>query len=425
MEFETVDKMAMTTLRKGTWKPLFKSRYNNNYFDFTKREEYEKNLRKRIFSNVSDSQNVVVSPNTYPFNFDPEITQYVVWIRNLENDPGIENIVKNIESMHPEKDYFVYINNMNGRSIKSIQHYHAMIKPVSQPYHLEKIIVFHRHGNRSPIYKLPNFEKMLGSNDFSNDFDPSLLPSGYYNATKFGSDLKKIYSLDENFITDSIFVSSPFKRCRDTSKAIIHGLGLTVDTEIYDSDKLKIEILDTTKKVHLYTNMFEPIYEEYIDLMTELENIFGIDNKYSNNINSYEDKIYALTYIYDYHSTLQCYRDLGIEIDQFVNKQLQQSLENANMKVYNMLCHAYQLILSKNMQELLSFANHFEHKLVMCSTHDTIVFVMAKYLANLKNINYDYELPDYLSNIRIEKWSDGTVRYFYNNWFIGSNLLLT
>ncbi|XWV26968.1 hypothetical protein QJ857_gp0081 [Tupanvirus soda lake] len=423
MEFETVDKMALTTSRKGTWKPLFKSRYNNNYFDFSKRDEYETDLKKRIFSNVSG--NIVVSPNTYPFNFDPNIIQYVVWIRNSEDDPGIESITKIIETMYPGKDYFIYINKMKGRSIKTIQHYHAMIKPISQPHYLEKIIVFHRHGNRGPIYKFPVFEKILGGSNFSNDLDPILLPSGYYNATKFGSNLKNIYSLDEKFIENSIFISSPFKRCRETSKGIAVGFGLIEDTTVFDSDKLKIEILNTTKKVHTYTNIFEPIYEDYVGLMTELENILGIDNKYSNNINTYAEKIYALTYIYDYHSTLQCYKDLGIDIDQFVTKQLQQSLENANIKVYNMLCHAYQSILSEVMKELISFANEFDNKLVMCSTHDTIVFVMAKYLANLENINYDYEIPDYLSNIRIEKWSDGTIRYFYNNWFIGSNLLIT
>lgn len=56
--------------------------------------------------------------------------------------------------------------------------------------------------------------------------------------------------------------------------------------------------------------------------------------------------------------------------------------------------------------------NNSKHKIIC--THDNFIFLLVKWFA-IKNGNLNLlHLPEYLSNIRIESWTDG-YRVYYDN----------
>ena len=420
MKFTTIETAALSIRKKGSWQPLFKSRFMEKYFDDTKRCEYEKNLFERLFGN--NNEDIIMNVNAYPINFGPGLKQYVIWIRNADQNPGIDYVEKYVSGLCSNMDYIVYINKPEFRTIDSILHYHLVIKNSHDPIFLKKLIVFHRHGNREPIYKLPLFENATDSTiNIDYDFNSKFLPCGYNSAVEFGSMLKNIYSLDSEFLANAVFLTSPFDRCRDTMKGIIDGFGLSLEINIMDADQLKSEIIDSKRKILPPITKLELLYDDYIDLMTDVENCLSLQNKYTNNIRTPHDKITALTYIYDYCSALQCYQDSGININDKISIKSQTLLSHANKKVNNILCDMLQQILSSEVEKIISFAKNFDNSLVMCSTHDSIVFILAKYFAKENGIDFEFELADYLSNFRIEEWSNATIRIYYNNWYLGSN----
>lgn len=412
MEFKTVKSLADKNIIKGYWKPLFKTRLNNDYV-FSNRKEYEENLRNQIFG--KDNADIVIAPNKYPFNLGEGIHQLVIWIRDEQKDPGIEKITEIIDNEYPNSDYIVMINKRENRSILSILHYHAMLKePSYHPIYLDKLIVFFRHGNRQPIHKFPIIEKKyLGNNNYEMNLDAELLPIGYKNAVKFGEDLKEIYHLNkvstESDITNNIACfTSPKKRCIDTLAGVMEGIGIK-NYDFTISEKLIFP--DSHNLYHLLRNLksIKELQSQYNNLLTNLDNILGMNEPND------------LAKLYKYYSGIPCYQDLGINIHEYIGKNLMNDLTNATIQAHNKIFYYYQLFFSEIIKDLISSFINTNGSLVLCSTHDNLIFVFAKYLAKINNINVDLEMPHYLSNIRIEKWSDGTKRVYYNNCYLGNN----
>jgi hypothetical protein len=79
-------------------------------------------------------------------------------------------------------------------------------------------------------------------------------------------------------------------------------------------------------------------------------------------------------------------------------------------------------LVPEEIEQIISYFENLNCNLIMYSTHNTLVFILAKYLSFINNINFDFELPSYLSNIRIEEWSDGIIKIYYNNWFLGNQI---
>jgi hypothetical protein len=418
MEFKFIETTASTIKKKGYWPPLFKTRFTENYYDVSMRDEYEANLFERIFGN--NNEKIIINLNTYPFNLGFGLTQYIVWIRNMDNDPGIDYITEFVNQIFPDMDYVVYLNKPEGRSIKTILHYHVIIKNSHEPIFLKKLIVLHHHGNTSPIYHFPFFEKILGrsANTLCN-LNPNLLLCGFDKAIHFGTELKNIYELDQTLINNSIFLSLPFDECRETSKGIICGLNLAPNTIVIDSNKLNLEIFSTVELFSQQITDMELMYDKYVDLMTQIETCVGLEHKYTNNILTPNDKIIALAYIYDYHQSLQYYKDLGMNVDDFIDISHQKILADAYKNIYNILCNIYQKILLSDIHGIISYAKKFDKKLVMCSVNNDIIFTLTKYFAAKNKIDFQFEPPDYLANIRIEEWSNGMIRIYYNDWYLG------
>lgn len=402
MEFRTVDNSAKESLKKGFWMPLFKSRYNEKYFDKNRRREYENNLRKKLFSGGSD---IVISKNYYPFNFGNGVEQYVIWINDCKKDPGIKEIVDIVEKTYPNWDYNVYVNLCEYRSIKSILHYHAILKSPSEPFHLEKLIVFHRHGNREPIFTFPAIEKIINrSYPYAK-----LLPVGHENSYKFGSDLKNIYGLDKKFISNSVFQTSPVFRCVETIQNIMAAMG--AKNNILINKQLKPILSDEINNLSEKNIIFRTEYE---NILERLDDKFGF-TKYPN-----KDRNRRMMDIYDFHSSIQCYRDMGIDMEKYIDREFENTLNIACTELYNFVSYHNQLYLQDELNDLISNTMSGNTNLVVCSTHDVLIFILVKYFACKNNISYNFGLPHYLSNIRIEKWSNGVIRIFYGNNYLGN-----
>lgn len=404
MEFRTVDNSAKEIIHKGTWMPLFKSRFSDNYYDQNKRSEYETNLRNKIFKNNSD---IVISKNGYPFNIGDNYKQYVIWIKDYHKDPGLKEIIRLIEEKYPSDDYIIYINLYEHRSIKSILHYHAILKQPSEPSFLEKLVVFHRHGNREPILKIPIFENKIKHNYQHND--AVLLQIGHKNAYDFGSDLKKIYKMDEKFLSKSVFLSSPVIRCTETIQNIINSLG--IKKNIVPSEELKFGICDELNSQSEKNILFR---KEYEAILNELDNKFGMAHYFKSSPRRLMD-------LYDYHSSVQCYRDMGANIEEILDKDTEEKINIASKEIYNMTSHYNQKVMANELVDIILGTLSIPTNLVVCSTHDTLIFVLVKYIASKNNIVHNFDLPHYLSNFRIEKWSNGIIRIFYNNCYLGSS----
>lgn len=416
MEFITLENTTSFMIKKGIWKPLFKSRANDNYFDPNLRTEYETDLRNRLFSDNDDK--IVIIENSYPFNYEKEISQYVAWIRT-NDDPGIDHIKELVEKKFPGKDYIIHINKPSHRSIQNILHYHAIIRDPVPVFHLKKLVIFHRHANRDPIIKFAPFEKILGNKYTTRlDDNPPLLPIGKLNSVKFGTDLKNIYQFSDDFLDNAIFFTSPKIRCKETSINIINGLGIKND--VFQMNELLTfaqNVVRALNQLPLTGPELINTFNKYEILLNKLNRLFERSIKITDL--SVSQKIMLLTCFYDYHSTIECYKDKGIDTKNFLNN-LEEQLLTATHEIYNLLNHHYQLLLQKDLDNLVTEIIKNNNSLIMCSTHDTIIFLLAKYLAHINDINFNLGLPDYLSNVRIEEWSDGQTRVFYNNYYLGN-----
>lgn len=413
MKFKTIDIMSKKLIYKGKWKPLFKSRlydkYNNDKMN------YEEILRQKIFEKT-DSE-IVIIINGYPFNLGPDLIQYVVWIRN--KDPGIMTIQNIVESTYPNTDYIIYENTYENKSIKSIIHYHLILRVHVYPSYsnlkleLNKLIIYNRHAHRYPIAKIPRFESMLGNiiNGLSYDHNANLLPIGHELSSQFGFEIKNIYQLNYQFIKNCRLISSPIRRCKDTLYAICEGLGLE-DFKINIDNNLFIDFISQIKNMENTIN-FKAIRESTNNL---LEKFMKHENTKINGFSNYE----YLLKLYDYTCSFIAYQDLGIDVKNLINQELYHEMMINSKIIYNLLSDIHFKIFEDKFKSIINDAVNCPNNLIIGSTHDIWIFSMLKYLCNKNNLEHLFEVPEYLANIRIEKWNDGVIRIFYNNYYLGN-----
>lgn len=263
---------------------------------------------------------------------------------------------------------------------------------------LTKLIVWFRHANRYPTKQFTNIKIHSDHTKYVTKDAPLIDSIGFINAKKFGSELKNIYELSDDFVSDIISISSPYTRCIQTIQQVL--LGLNVISEIKIIEQLQMS--------------------EFKDIQSELNKISFDDyhhkllNKLSTDLEWKSNKMIDL---YSIHSTIKCYEDLNIDIlDSSTKKLLDQSTKSIN----NVSGTLDQKINSDAIKNIIKLTTNFDHKLILCSAHDHLIFTLAKYFAIKNNIENDLDLPHYMSNVRIEYWSDQVVRIYYGNCFIGS-----
>lgn len=397
MYFKTIDNLSLTVIKKGFWPHLFKSRFND-YLNGKNKKEYEKELKEKIFNNFNYS----LTENAYPFNLGKNIEQYIIWVKN--NNEDINKIKNIVDYSFPHQDYLIYLNKPENRSIQSILHYHILIKNQSHSK-LIKTIIFNRHGNRFPITKIKFFEKIMNGDEKHNE-DANLLPIGFTNSFNLGKELKEYYNNN-----NVICFSSPYQRCQDTIQSIMDGLNINEKINIENDLKFTTKnlILDITDED------LDIFYNKYIPILRIMEQILKIESKIAYTSN---DKINNLYKFYEYYSSIICYSDLGIDIDKYIPKKFNKEFNETTKIVLNTLFDKYQNLINDYLEEILNKYINLNNNLILCSTHDNLVFILAKYIAKKNNINDLLELPDYLSTVRIEIW-DNMIRIYYNNYYIG------
>ena len=338
MEFHTIESMAERISFKGDFLPTFKFRFTENYLDNINREQYEKELFVELFSN--EELDFVINTNKYPFNFGSNLEQKIVWIRY--SDPGIEQIQRFVEEFYPSSDWIIYLNKPKHRSIKSILHYHVVLRPQSEPLKLKKLITIFRHGHRQPITRFPVIESFIGANiDNSKDAetkicDAHLLECGFNHGVEFGLELKKIYQLNDSLTYD--FVSSPVKRCVDTTKAVSIGLGIDLN-EIKTDPVLKFvfSIQDYYDFDTYLKENYSELYSQYLSLADEIETHLGY-------------RIKTPMDLYETHNGFLCYTNLGIDMKQFFD-------DNDHKKLLVLMKTLYNLFYEYCIKNIPSFSS--------------------------------------------------------------------
>lgn len=403
MEFKTALSMAEISLVCGFWKPLFKTRLGNNYADFSKRDELEKTLHRELFGN--NTETVIIAHNKYEFNLGPGYKQYVIWCR--DNLIMVDHAYDIAKKLFPNSDYHIVLNKSHLRSIKSIYHYHLVTK-IHQaiPSKLKHLIIFNRHANRTPIMFFPQIENILGNVRQSYPDNPTanLTDLGRSMAKKFGSELLNIYELDNAFVENNCFISSPFDRCIDTVNEIANGMGI-IEPRIQISDILRFKLNRS--------DYLEDSSDKIIGIISSLNNRLGTNVEPLGSV------------LYDFLSSMRCYEDVGINFEEIFGKDFINDFTLETKYHYNLMSdffsRHYGGALCTIINSIISNTINSNINLSICSTHDHLIFIMMKYLTRLNNFidkNLELELPEYLSNIRIEIWTDET-RIYYNNWYIG------
>lgn len=405
MEFQTINSLALRSKIKGNWKPLFKSRFISSNYEDTCKPDYENNLRNRIFNNSSDA---CITHNEYPFNLGESVKQLIIWISDEKSDPGINKISELIEFYYPNVDYTIIINKPENRSIKTILHYHAIIKEPSEKFYLKKLIIFHRHANRWPILQFPIFENNMIIKTPKN-IDVPLLFIGEQNAKRFGQNLKEIYQLDDNFLSKVRIISSPSLRCEQTSNHMLHGL--QINNKITINYMMRYGAEQEAIKTILNSDECKDLHKKYENLLNDIGKIIGL-------------QLDDIMVLYDVHSSIVCYRDIGFQVNKYISIGLEKELNDATLHIHNFINNHLQDFSKKELSNIVSFANNFKDNLILCSSHDTLIFLLAKYYAINNKVLYPLELPAYLSNIRIEQWSDNKTRIYYNNYYLSNKIIL-
>lgn len=381
MDLITVQNVSGTLISCGDWKPLFKARARSEDYHGEDRDKYEKELLERVLGD----KEMKITENDYPFTFGPEVQQWVIWMREEIDVMGIyQKVVKE----NPGCDVIVSVNKPEYRSIKTINHCHALIKPRSIPSKLLKLTIYHRHAHRSPIVSIPKLGRIINKG--------SIINKGLEASLQFGKDLANIYDLKHLTLTA---YSSPVNRCHETLDKIMEGLGKRAFMNI-NTDLIIMPDCIPTLEGH------DSLVNECQEVLNKIEEVLGKIDMW----NGLFETVLCL------RTELTAYCDMGVNVREMLG-DLYEELERVSTVVMNLVCKDY---IDNNpylVSRLLPFS---KEGLTICATHDITLFPFVKYFSSKYNYPIDLEFPEYLSNLRIEQWTDGVERIYYNNrLFVG------
>lgn len=253
---------------------------------------------------------------------------------------------------------------------------------------LEKTIIFIRHANREPIaiFKEIHIDyDILTSRLIDLMKDPSqaqLIEKGRENASAFGEVIRKKHG--ENF---KLF-SSPVKRCQDT---IYH---LTNRTDIVVDDVFRFSVSKIFKKNYTLSNYAVETMGNSTNLRQYISTNLGV---------SFEEPL-DFYYIY---SSLKCYEDMGVNLNNYITPIIREIFCAETVNLYNDFFDRYAETNRKHMMDVL---NSLPNESSIVCTHDHLIFALAKCYTKKKLC-----LPEYLSNIRFEYFSNGTIKIYYDD----------
>ena len=275
-----------------------------------------------------------------------------------------------------------------------------------------QVIIIHRHADRRETSKFPKVEANITRyENVAQSGD--LLDIGRINACKFGKYLQDRYRFSE---TPKIYTSE-VPRCIHTAQEIIHGIGIDFELD-YTHDPLLKEFIPKNISNIVLQTLIKQGYGKYCALFEEMGELLTDTSTDSS----------RLYHLYGIYANIQSYKTQGYDMTKYILPETEAKLHDALIDIYNTSQHINQLYIAKDISDYINnlFATN-DNQLVLCSTHDTVVFLIAKYFTHKNGIIKHLELPEYLSNVRIEKWSDDTYKIYYmsdmsNDFYIGSVL---
>lgn len=399
---------------------ITRSFMNNKRYDLKKNKSFdEKTIIRDIVDNKDElvykfDDNNYLTNNLFPYNLPINSKQYLFWTFKDKTHQDILNYLKQINIINKLTDYMIWINTDIWSSIKSVKHFHILIRPIKfNPVYslnlkqcLHKMMIIARHGPREPILVLPNL-KPFTTNDnrsvYQLIYEANLTDHGANYCMKFGKFIKEIYSPWIKFNKDkSLFLDSGFKRTRDSSINFYSGLLLDKEDKSYFKEaKELIGDLD----IHNLNNdiNFDDIDRKIID-----EQIFEI---LGYKIQKPEDYFYVM-------STLDVYKEHSIELPLELTKEIIKNITDlANEYYYRLFknikfCKKFLKSLRKLILDILLNPDiNFSY----LSTHDIIIYPLVMYIYKER-----IKLPYYCSNVRFELWTN-EIRIYYDDNLIYNN----
>lgn len=313
---------------------------------------------------------------TNPFLLDPTIEGHNIILHRPFSKKVLQEIIDHLKYTLPKHAKIIFCDKKN-------INYYLLLKPNAYPSKLSHLTVFHRHANRLPILRFPVFELELKRIEYNPQAD--LTELGFQKSKEFAKDLARIYNLDRSYKYS--LHSSPIKRCQDTLSTIKNTLNLFEEIEI-DNDLMFSISADQKKNLELEK------CANVIEILEQRLKLKSID----------------VRQIPDIYSSLICYAEMGKTIlTPFEMEIVRVATDYVMNYIFDNVLHHYNGLIERLMKKYVQFNNSL-YDIKLCSTHDTLVFLLSKSFTK-KPLEYS----KYLSNVRFESWTDGEVRVYYDN----------
>jgi len=280
------------------------------------------------------------------------------------------------------KDNFIISDKYDYILCKSdkLPYYDLILKNPSPIETLIRMKIFIRHANREPINHWPIID---GQN--LRNYNAPLLPSANNSVEQLVNAFNKIESYSQ--LCQSNLISSPVKRCIDTVK--LFQKFWETNNKITIEEKYQF-LIDPK-----YYSEFDKLHTMNNDVLIRLGKLLNIEITYQ-------------MQLYELWTTRICYIDMGYK-NNILYDPIWQEVEPVLQTLYNCFFLFYK------------DKKHFpptDGKSEFICTHDNLIFYLAKFYQNTQE---ELKLPKYLSNIRIEHWSN-SCRIYYDNllisWFL-------
>ena len=331
---------------------------------------------------------------------DHDVSRY-----SIRSGSTLESICEAAASLWPGMDVMVRAVRADSLMPATDLCYDILVKPSpipgSIPVYLTKLTVFFRHADRYPTGKIPYLEDVLANQGITYE-SGQLMPKGRDAALAFGQKLRQVYDLSP-IIADTVCTSSPVRRCVETAALVLQGLGIMAPITI--APVLNFSPVINTDRI---LDQLPKLREVALDMIEQTSVQLAL---------SYVPLPQAWSFfvVSKLMNIMTAYEGLGLDIDQFLGADLWFELKVVGTAAANWL---FRWLAERNQEAVravLDLAAQSSGKLVLCSTHDTVLFTLAQYYRLKYDYPTDIEVPGYLASIRIELWSDGSERVFYNN----------
>ena len=381
-----------------------------------------------LIANINN--NIYISKNIYPYKKPLGVEQYLLWVfdTNLDNinHLNVYNIMQTHNIIKSDSEYIIWINKPKQRSIKTIKHFHILVRPgtirhltikpltirpltnnsIRNNSRLKQLIIIARHGPREPISYLPNL-KPFNNIDYYNP-KAKLTDQGREYCKYFGSYMKKFYSEFNISNTKIKFYSSDYSRTIESAQYFSIGFFKNYIPNITITDDLA-GILKRKQTIQpaYYNYHNDIILETQSDTMDQM--IFDILGYKITNTRDYFD-IDSTLDVYRFHNPNIMDNLISNKLDKSDLEKLESYLKEISAEYYYKLFYqtkftnAFTDPLLNLIKEIIS---NPDIDFAYLSTHDVVLYPLALRLAKEQ-----IRVPQYCSNLRFEIYDDEILAYY-------------